>query len=366
MPNFQPQRLLTPMTVVLALLGAWATPTPADAAEQAVRLSISADLQRQARTQLGAEAGRMQLSQRAEYSITLVSDGERLSSNPLDPDEPARLAAAGQRAQQTVNTGLAAVAARTTSHAAGRNPAPAMDMAAMQAMAQRLQAQCGSDRDCLMREASRFSARQVAAQTGGSPATAARLQAYGTAVRDCERQHAAGPAREACTNRARVQAGGEADAPEEADAPTPYLLFRALANCQPAGRLTLEERITGSFADVQGQVAFSETRQAEDGKSPAAFPCGTQLAVLDTRSGRLWVASPLLGLEAHGTAVRSERGRAPQRQAGAQRLDWHEAGPWLNARLLQLDRQGNSAETTLPAGPDGKTQVRLQWRWQTL
>ena len=77
MPNFQPQRLLTPMTVVLALLGAWATPTPADAAEQAVRLSISADLQRQARTQLGAEAGRMQLSQRAEYSITLVSDGER-------------------------------------------------------------------------------------------------------------------------------------------------------------------------------------------------------------------------------------------------------------------------------------------------
>lgn len=363
MPNFQPQRLLTPLTVALALLGAWATPTPADAAEQAVRLTISADLQRQARTQLGAEAGRMQLRQRAEYSISLVSDGERLSSNPLDPDEPARLAAAGQRAQQQVQAGLAAVAAR----APARAPAPVMDMAAMQAMAQRLQAQCGSDRDCLMREASRVSAQQVAAQTGGSPATAARLQAYGAAVRGCERQHAAGAAREACTNRARVQAGDEADAPEaEAEAEAPYLLFRALASCQPAGSLKLDEHIAGSFADVQGQVAFSETRQADDSKSPAAFPCGTQMAVLDTRSGRLWVASPLLGLEAQGTALRSERGRTPQRQAGAQRLDWHEAGPWLAARLLQLDRQGSSTEATLPAGPDGKTQVRLQWRWQTL
>ncbi len=364
MSTFSLHRLTTPLTLLAALIGAWATPLPAEAAEQAMRLQLSAELQRQAATQLGAEAGRMQLRQRAEYTLTLVSDGERLASNPLDPDEPARQAAAGQRAQQTVNAGLAAAAARTSTHPPGRQPAPAMDMAAMQAMAQRLQAQCGQDRDCLMREASRFSAQQVSMQTGGHPAVATRLQAYGDAVRGCERQHAAGAAREACINRARVQAGGEADAPE-AEAETPYLLYRAQASCQPAGKLVLDERISGSFADVQGQVAFSETRQADDARSAAAFPCGTQMAVLDTRNGRLWVASPLLGLEAHGTAVRSERGRAPQRQAGPQRLDWHEAGPWLNARLLNLDKTG-SADATLPAGPDGKTQVRLQWRWQTL
>ena len=300
-------RLRTPITLAAALIGAAVTPLDAQAAEQTARLTLSIELQRQARSQLGAEAGRMQLRQRVEFSITLVSDGDRLASNPLDPDEPARLAAAAQAAQQTVQAGLAAVAARGLQ----RNPAPAMDMAAMQAMAQRLQAQCGNDRDCLMREASRFSAQQVAAQTGGGAATSGRLQAYGAAYRDCERQHPAGPAREACANRARVQAGGEADAPDDGEAETPYLLYRAQANCRPAGHLVLDERIDGSFADVQGQVAYSETRQADDVKSPSTMPCGAQMAVLDTRSGRLWVASPVLGLQAQGTAVRSERGRAP-------------------------------------------------------
>ena len=355
--------LRIPLTLTVALLGAVAFPDGALAADQAARLTLSLELQRQARTELGAEQGRMKLTQRAEYAITLVSDGARLSNNPLDPAEPGRQLVQAQRAQEKVQAAQAANAARP----AARTAAPAMDMQAMQAMAQRIQAQCGTDRDCLMREASKYSATQVALQArpGGDPALAGRLQAYGAAYRDCERQHPVGPPREVCANRARVQAGGVADEDQDETGETPYLLFRALPSCQPAGSLSIDERIEGSFADVQGQVAFSETRQADDRRSAAAFPCGTQMAVLDTRNGRLWVGSPVLGLQAQVVSVRSERGRAPQRQVGPQELRWHEAAPWLTERMSNLNRQG-SAETTLPAGADGKTVVRMQWRWQVL
>ena len=361
-PHFHALRI--PLTLTVALLGAAAFPDGALAADQAARLTLSVELQRQARTELGAEQGRMKLTQRAEYAITLVSDGARLSSNPLDPTEPERQLAQAQRAQEKMQAAQAANAARP----AARSAAPAIDMQAMQAMAQRIQAQCGTDRDCLMREASKVSATQVASQAkpGGDPALAGRLQAYGMAYRDCERQHPAGPQREACANRARVQAGGVADEVQDETVETPYLLFRSLpSSCQAAGSLSIDERIEGSFADVQGQVAFSETRQADDRRSAATFPCGTQMAVLDTRNGRLWVSSPVLGLQAQVVSVRSERGRAPQRHEGPQELRWHEAASWLTERMSNLNRQG-SAETTLPAGADGKTVVRLQWRWQVL
>jgi hypothetical protein len=289
---------------------------PAAAAEQAARLTISVELQRQGRSQLGADVGQMRLNQRAEITINLVSDGTPMPNNPLDPADPARRLAQAQRVQQRMQAAQARVAARTPGAAA----TPAMDMQALQAMAQRMQAMCGTDRDCLMREAGAFS-------------------------------------------RARVQAGGTADAPEDEDVPTPYLLFRALDNCQPGGTLFIDERIEGSFADVQGQVAYTETRQADDRGTPATQPCGTQMAVLDTRNGRLWVGQPLLGLRAHGLAVRSERGRSPQRHEGAQELRWHEATAWIAERMTNLNRQG-SAEASLPAGADGKTQVRLSWRWQ--
>ncbi|GCL65842.1 hypothetical protein [Pseudaquabacterium pictum] len=355
-------RLVTPVTLVVALISAWAVPMQAEAAEQAMRLTLTAELQRQARTQFGSETARVQLRQRAEYAITLVGDGVPMGTNPLDPDEPARLLAAAQRTQQTVQAGLAAVAARGQATAA-----PMPDLAAMQALAQRLQAQCGQDRDCLMREATRFSAQQVAAHPAVQPAdraaVQARLQAYGADVRACERQQPAGAAREACINQARVRAGGEADAPE-AEVAMPYLHFRAAEDCRPSGQLTLDERAEGSFVDVQGPVAFTATRLADDVRAPASFPCGTQLVVLDTRNGRLWVTSPVLGLSAQVTAVRSEQGRAPQRQVGGSTLDWHEAAPWLQQRLLQLDRRGGNASATLPAAADGQTQVRLSWRWQ--
>ncbi len=205
-------RLATPVTLLVALISAWAVPMQAEAAEQAMRLTLTAELQRQARTQFGSEVARVQLRQRAEYAITLVGDGVPMTTNPLDPDEPARQLATAQRAQQTVQAGLAAAAARGQATAA-----PMPDLAAMQALAQRLQAQCGQDRDCLMREATRFSAQQVAAHPAVSPGdramVASRLQAYGADVRSCERQQPAGPAREACINQARVRAGGEADGP---------------------------------------------------------------------------------------------------------------------------------------------------------
>jgi hypothetical protein len=93
------------------------------------------------------------------------------------------------------------------------------------------------------------------------------------------------------------------------------------------------------------------------------------MVVLDTRNGRLWGGHPLAMLEGHGVSVHSEKNRPSQRSEGPVSVQWYEASDWLAQRLQNLSRQG-TAETTLPAGADGRhdgqTHVRLSWRWQDL
>lgn len=338
--------MFRPSVAVAAALLAAASATHAAGPLQR-RLQIEADLVREA-SFTGVERGRTRLTQQLNLQVLLTSDGTPLVNNPLDPDDSRRQLERAQRTQQKVQSALA--------KAPPAQPDP-QAMAAMQAQAQALLARCGQDRDCLMREAGAMSAARVGA---GQPAVQARLNAYGDAVRACERQHAASAAREACIATARRQAGGSDESDVDDAVETPYLMFSGSVNCQLDAMTKIDERVDGSFDDVQGVVPFAVAARA-DGRERDTTVCPLVQAVLDTRNGRLWarVLPALRGVP--GVSVRSEKGRAPQRSESVQALRWHEAQDWLNARLNHLDAGGSDRlERPLPGG---KLDLRLRWKF---
>lgn len=345
MPRPFPPVLLS-ATVAFALLAGAPFHTAQAAGPQQRRLQIEAELLREA-SFTGVEQGRAQLTQSVKLQAVLTTDGTLLPNNPLDPDDARRQLERGQRTQRQVQSALA------------RAPAVQPDpqaMAAMQGQAQAMLARCGQDRDCLMREATAFSAARVGQ---GQPQVQARLQAYGDAARACERQHGAGSTRsEACIADVRRQAGGGEDAPDEV-VETPYLMFTGSADCRFDAATRIDERIDGSFGDVQGIVPFTTTTRAE-GREHDTAVCPLLQAVLDTRSGRLWthVMPALRGVP--GSRVRAEKGRRPQQSDGLQAARWHEGQDWLQARLLNLGAGGSDRlERTLPGG-----RIDLQLRWK--
>lgn len=358
-PTLRLPRSIAPVIVLLCLSGSllqWAGSASAQTAHpSARRLQITIDSQRQAGIQLGADRGRGLLAQQVVLSALLHSDGVLSPSNPLDPEDGRRQWERAQRQQQRVQTAL-------NRQGGGRSTAAAAaDLQSMQARAQQMQARCGTDRECLLREASALSAAQVAR---GDAGTQTRLQAYGAAVQACERGRAA--ARDACVSSARSQAGGSDDESDRDDTvETPYLLFSGRAACQLEVAIKIDDRIEGQFQDVQGTVPFTQTTQAERRKRDDTS-CPLVQAVLDTRNGRVWTNFVFTMGEVPGVMVRSEKGRAPQRHEGMAQLQWHEAGDWLNQRLAKLDAGGED-QVKLPAGAggrnDGQVEVKLRWRF---
>jgi hypothetical protein len=290
----------------------------------------------------------------------LASDGVPAMNNPLDPADGRRQAERGQRTQHKVQAALE----RQRGGPAAMVPAP--DMAAMQARAMQMQAQCGQDRECLMREASAMASARVAAAAGGNASVQARLQGYGAAIQACERQHKAAAAREACIAQARRQHGGSDESDHDEAVDTPYLYFVGRTACQVDIANRIDERIQGAFADVQGQVGFTQTALAELRHRDAAL-CPLLQAVLDTRSGRLWTAITLSPTEPQGVITRSESARKTERTTGGVPLQWHEASDWLQRKLSQLSAAGED-QLRLPAGrpgrPDGQTEIKLRWRFE--
>lgn len=350
-------RLSVPLAASLLLALAAAAPAgPAHAAAaNQRRLQLTIDYVRQGGVQLGADRGRGTLTQQLVVGALLQTDGTPMTNNPLDPEDGKRQFERSQRSQQRVQDALARQ---------GRSPNAAVapvDMQAMQARAMQMQARCGADRDCLMREATAMSAAQVGARTGDA-SVQARLQAYGSAVQGCERQHKAGQAREACIADARRRAGGGSDDGDADEAvETPYLHFSGRAACQLDVATLIDERIEGSFNDVQGVVPFTQTTQARQ-RQRDDTACPLVQAVLDTRNGRLWTNVGMAMRDADGVMVRSEKGRAPQRQEGRFGLRWLEAGDWIGQRLSRLSAAGDD-QVKLPAG-GGQVEVRMRWRFE--
>lgn len=340
--------------VALSTLALASAPAQAAGAQQR-RLEITIEGTRQAPLMPGPERGRSRLQQQLVLSVLLATDGTPMLHNPLDPDDARRQLERGQRTQAKVQAALDRQAQRP----AANSPPP--DMAAMQARAQQMMAKCGEDRECLMREASAFSAAQVA---GGDARVQGRLQAYGDAAAACQRQPA-GPKRDACVAQARRNAGAPDDETDTDDTPeTPYLLFTGRTACRFDAAIKVDERTEGQFDDVQGVVPFTHTVQA-DARQRDDMVCPLVQAVLDTRNGRWWTNVPLAVREFPATTVRSEKGRAPRRNDGTTSLQWREADGWLQQRLQHLNEAG-SANTVLPAGPAGQGgtfEMRVRWRF---
>jgi hypothetical protein len=343
-----PSRLLRPVPLLLLAAGAALLVfTDPAAAETTRRLTIDLEVRRDGTVQQGAEQGRGKLLQQLTLTAVLHSDGTPMTNNPLDPEDGKRQLERAQRSQQRIQAVQAKV---------GNAPAPAPDMAAMQARAQQMMAKCGQDRECLMREASAMSATQVA---GGDRATQARLQAYGQAAAACERQQ--GKPRETCQADARRKAGGGEDEPDEV-VETPYLMFTGRANCRLEAKIRIDNRVEGSFNDVQGVVPFTETAQAQQTRREDVY-CPMLQVVVDQRNGRIWTHVMAID-SASGVQVRSEKGRAPQRSEGPLTLRWMEAEPWVQKRLTHLSAGGEDKVQLPVAG--GKAEAVMRWRFEPI
>jgi hypothetical protein len=341
MSTTSPTRTALTLLLGLAAFCLLADVTQAQSPQQR-RLVLDIELQRQGPVQAGADRGEQRLAQRWQLSALLASDGAPIPYNPLDPEDHRRQLQAAQSAQRM---------------ATAAPMAPMPDVAALQAKAQALQARCGQDSACLMREASALSA---AAMPGVNPGSQGRLQAYGNAAAACEKQPA-GKARDACRAEARRQAGGGVDAPEDSGPATPYLIFNGAMACGLQITAKLDDRVQGRFGDVQGLVPYTETAQGSETRRDDT-PCPTLQAVLDTRNGRLWTSLGILALDVQGVRIREEAGRRPQRHEGRMSLQWLEAQAWLQQHLVQLSADGQD-QARLPAGT-AQVEIRMKWSFK--
>jgi hypothetical protein len=298
-----PTRSLTPLGLLLSLVIAGAAllavALPADAAEageRQVRWTVSIDFEREAETRgNGGGFAKQKLKSYVEVAATLRSDGERVDFNPLDPADNQRRLLQAQRAQLRAQPAQAELVARY----------------------QRIQAQCGADRDCLVREA-------MKAQ-GGLPVAAV------------------------------------ADGGDDAELPLRYLSYLALGDCRVETRVRIDERNEGAYPDVQGLVPFVNERHADE-RPAAPLLCAGRQAVLDTQTGTVWQLGGL-GVEgARGTRTATRGGRT-ERGDELIPLNWYEASDWIGEQLRRFPRQGEARKVLPVAQGSGQVKVVLRWRF---
>ncbi len=279
------------------------------------QLVLQLDLQRQGPVQSGAEKGQQQLRQQWRLEATLASDGVLMINNPLDPDDVRRMAAR-------------ASAPRPAAPAGNGKPVSAAQgqalQAEMQARMQAMQARCGADAACMARESAVIS-------------------------RDMQ---------------AAFEAAGGRAAPATPDAPGPeerYLHFAGAANCRLQAMGRIDSTVRGTYNDVQGAVPYTETRKGEDTLRDPVY-CPGVMAVLDVKSGRVWVGFPTLPQQARGVSTREDKGRAPRTTQGPIELRWWEGQEWLAQRLQNLNERGNDA---FRRSSDAlKVELRAEWSFR--
>lgn len=279
------------------------------------QLTLQLDLQRQGPVQAGAEKGQQQLRQQWRLEATLSSDGVLMINNPLDPDDTRRLAARTLGAKPAAPAGNGRPVSATQGQAL---------QAEMQARMQAMQARCGADSACLAREGAVISKEMQAA----------------------------------------FQAAGGRAAPETPDAPGPeerYLHFAGAANCRLQAMGRIDSTVRGTYNDVQGVVPYTETQKGEDTLRDPVY-CPGVVAVLDVKSGRVWVGFPTLPQQARGVSTREDKGRAPRVKQGPIELRWWESQDWLAQRLQHLTERGSD---TFRRSTDAlKVELRAEWSFR--
>lgn len=286
----------------LATLPAQAAQPAGDPPAQQRRLVLEVDMTRQGRVSNGAEAGQEQRRQHWRVALVFSNGGERTTSNPFDPRSGDAALAQAQRAQAQAGLGFTPE-----------------QLAVWQQQAALLQQRCGQDSACMAREGLKLTAPAAPRPTG--PVIGA-------------------------------------------DADMPYLVFSPVQPCRLEVQVQIDARLEGSFADVQGQVPFSETTRASESLRPA-HDCATAQALLDTRNRRLWAYLGAVPRSGQGSFHREVRGRAPVHQQGAQQIEWREAQKWLDDRLLNLNDSSGTDRFVQPV-PGGQIDVSLRWRFERL
>jgi hypothetical protein len=332
------------LAAALALLAFTVT---ADAAERSGRLAVTIEVERDSQTTSNGGLIKQKLRSKVQCETTLRSDGELQNFNPIDPAEHARQMQVAAKVQQRV---------------AAAAPARPMDpnaQADMVARAQKLQALCGQDRDCLMREAMKLSSAQSGLDASGQ----AKLQAYGAGYVACEKRHPEGKARQACIADARRQAGGRPDATDTDDeAPAKYLSYLGLGDCQVRTHVTVDLVSEGTYPDVQGQVPFKTTVQA-DGQPATPMLCTGQQIVLDTQAKVLWSHGAWSVNRPNGVTVRAVAGRKTERTEGDVDFGWGEATPWISEQLRRFPKQADLRHVVPVSDGTGQIVVRMRWNF---
>lgn len=341
---------------------------PAAAAPRSARLEVSIDIERQSSAR-GANGHHTETT-RANYrfATSVRSDGSLMAINSFDPQAMADVAARSERDQRKVQAALAAQRAQPARALPTAMTANPMSPADMQARAMKIQAQCGADRDCLMREASALSL----AMAPTDARVQGRLQGYATALQQCEKRAATAGARDACMAQARRDAGGADDSePADETPPDRYMMFIGQPPCDASYGVRVDSVAEGASADVYGMVPFKVVMKIDENVAAPGL-CGTSL-ILDTQTNTYWSQGAVMLPAVRGVTTRTEFGRT-QRSEGQFGTEWFEAAPWIAEQLKHMTQSGG-AQTTLPVqmasnieswrlGGEraGKVTVRMSWR----
>jgi hypothetical protein len=345
-------------------------PHVSQAAERLGRLSIELKVTGTETMRNGSDHATTQIAQSIRLNTVVRSDGELMAIDTKAPDYAQKMQAQAA-AQEARTREVQAMQQRNAQNQRAQGAVPPqmapVSQADMMARVQAMQAKCGTDQQCLMNEAMKMSAQQVA---GNDEALQKRLQVHGDERARCERDFAKDARkRAACLDAAEVRAGGTGGDNYEAEADLRYLNFYGFDNCGAQVSATIDDRTSGRYADVQGMVPYTVTRKA-DWKADATqvrIVCTAYNPVLDVKS-RTITTDGLALPEVRGRYARSDRGRT---EGGEEALPLRsEAIAWASEQLRQAPASG-TRKATLPikstSGQDtveGNLVVELSWRFE--
>jgi hypothetical protein len=353
---------------------AWAAvcllPLVSYSAERLGRLNIELKVTGTETMRNGSDHATTQIAQSIRLSTVVRSDGELVSINTKAPDYAQKMQAQAA-AQEARTREVQKMQQRNAQYQRAQGAVPPqmapVSQADMMARVQAMQAKCGTDQQCLMNEAMKMSAQQVA---GNDVALHKRLEAHGAERAQCEREFAKDARkRAACLDAAEVRAGGTGGENYEPEAELRYLNFYGFDGCGAQVSATIDDRISGRYADVQGMVPYTITRKA-DWKADAnqsRIVCTAYAPVLDVK-GRAITTDGLVLPEVRGRTTRNDRGRTDSAEEALPLRG--EAITWASEQLRQAPASGKR-KTTLPIAStsgqgtvEGNLVVELSWRFE--
>lgn len=354
----------------VAALCLCSSPLLAVAAERSARLTIDLKISGTETMKNGSDHATTRIAQRVQLATTVRSNGELDSVNVKAPDFAQKMQAqadAQQRRTREVQEMQQQNARRQRAQGAAPPAMTPTSQADMMAMAQQLQARCGDDQQCLMNEAMKFSAQQVA---GNDPALRQRLEAHGAERARCEREFARDAKRRAaCLDAAEIRAGGTGGENLEPEADRRYLAFFGFDGCGATVSAVIDDQISGRYGDVQGMVPYTITRKAE-WKADAVqtrIICSAYNPVLDVKARSISTDGLALP-EVRGRFTRVDNGRTHSAEEAlplrSEALHWASEqlrqAPASGTRKVRLPVKSGSAQGIV----EGHLDVELSWKFE--